>query len=163
MKALVVYDSVYGNTAKIAEAIGQALGAGAEVQMVRAAEARLEMLAGVKLLLVGSPTQKFTMLPATRRFLKSIPAGKLAGVKVAAFDTRMTQADVDKVKILAVFVKLFGYAAEPIGKLLQKAGGAAAIAPAGFFVLGTEGPLLDGELERAAGWAHKILAASGAA
>jgi arsenate reductase len=91
------------------------------------------------------------------RFLKSIPDNGLKGVQVAAFDTRATESDIEKVKILAFFVKIFGYAAEPIANRLKKKGGALVVPAKGFYVAGTEGPLLEGELERAADWAREIL------
>ena len=56
---------------------------------------------------------------------------------------------------------LFGYAAEPIAKRLKKAGGDEAVTPAGFIVTDTEGPLKEGELERAAAWVKQILEARG--
>ncbi len=158
MKALVVYDSMYGNTKQIAEAVGQALGSPEDVQVVRAGEARPGQLAGLTLLIVGSPTQKFRPLGAVTSFLKSIPANGLQGTKVAAFDTRFPPAAVDKVRILAFFVKIFGYAAEPMAKRLQSKGGELVVTPAWFYVADTEGPLLEGELERAAAWAEQIVA-----
>jgi flavodoxin len=159
MKAMVVYDSAYGNTEKVAQAIGQALGGPEEVPVVRAAEVRPEQLAGLTLLVVGSPTQKFRPLPAVSAFLKGIPKDGLKGVRVAAFDTRITEQAVQSVGILSFFVKIFGYAAEPIEERLQKKGGTPAVPPAWFYVSDTEGPLLDGELERAAEWGRQIRAA----
>ena len=152
MKALVVYDSVFGNTEKVAQAIGDALGA----QALRVGDVRPEHLAGLDALVVGSPTQAFQPLKPVKAFLKAIPKGALEGVKVAAFDTR---ADVQEVnsRILTLFVKIFGYAAEPMAARLVKKGGTQAMAPAGFFVNGKEGPLKEGELERAAEWARQIL------
>jgi len=157
MKAMVVYDSAYGNTEKIAQAIGNALSSQGEVETVRAGDATPEQLAGLALLVVGSPTQKFSPTGATTGFLKSIPQNGLQGVKVAAFDTRFPVSEVEKVRILAFFVRIFGYAAEPIAGRLQKKGGDLAVPPEGFYVSGTEGPLLEGELERAADWAKEIL------
>jgi hypothetical protein len=75
---------------------------------------------------------------------------------VAAFDTRFTETEIGRVRILAFFVSLFGYAAEPIASRLQKKGGNLAVPPEGFYVGGTEGPLLEGELERAAAWAREV-------
>jgi flavodoxin len=158
MKALVIYDSAFGNTEKIAQAIGNALAAGGEVETLRVGDVRAEHLAGLALLVVGSPTQRFSPLPAITRFLKGIPANGLKGVKVAAFDTRITESEIERVRILAFFVRIFGYAAEPIAKRLEKKGGVPAVPPEGFYVGGTEGPLLEGELERAADWAGQILA-----
>jgi hypothetical protein len=55
-------------------------------------------------------------------------------------------------------VRIFGYAAKPIGKRLQKKGGELAVQPEGFHVGDTEGPLLEGELERAGLWARQVVA-----
>jgi flavodoxin I len=158
MKAMVVYDSAFGNTEKVAQAIGQALGSTEDVKTVRVGNVAPEQLAGLTLLVVGSPTQKFRPLGTVTSFLKGIPDNGLKGVRVAAFDTRITESEIEKVGILAFFVKIFGYAAKPIADRLQKKGGALAIVPEGFYVGGTEGPLLEGELERAADWARKIVA-----
>ena len=163
MKAMVVYDSVYGNTGQIGNAIGTAIGAALgspeDVQVVKAADARPEQLVGLSLLVVGSATQRFSPLGATSRFLKSIRRNGLAGIKVAAFDTRFPVSEIERVRILTFFVRLFGYAAEPIAKRLQKAGGELVVPAEGFYVAATKGPLLEGELERAADWARQIVAA----
>lgn len=158
MKAMVVHDSVFGNTEKVAQAIGQALGSPEDVQVVQVSDAKPEQLVGLTLLIVGSPTRQFSPTGATTGFLKSIPKHGLKGVKVAAFDTRFTESAIEKVRILAFFVKIFGYAAKPIADRLQKKGGELVVPPEGFYVGDTEGPLLDGELERAADWAKHILA-----
>lgn len=156
MKAMVVYDSAYGNTEKVARAIGQALGPSDNVEVVRVGEEKLEQIAGLTLLVVGSPTQKFSPLGTITRFLKIIPQNGLQGVKVAAFDTRFPQSKVEEIGILAFFVRIFGYAAEPMAKRLEKKGGELAVPPEAFYVGDTEGPLLEGELERAAEWARQI-------
>ena len=158
MKAMVAYDSTYGNTEQVARAVGAALGPGEDVETLRVGEVTPERLAGISLLVVGCPTQKFSPTGATTRMLKSIPNRGLKGVKVAAFDTRITEAEVERIKILAFFVKLFGYAAEPVADRLRKKGGDLVAPPEPFYVTGTEGPLLDGELERAGEWAAQILA-----
>jgi flavodoxin len=155
---MVVYDSVYGNTEKIAAAVAAALGSPEDVAIARASDARPEQLTDLTLLIVGSPTQKFRPIAPVTAFLKSIPKTGLKGIQVAAFDTRFTQSAVDTVRILAFFVNIFGYAAEPIADRLQKKGGVLAAPPEGFYVADTEGPLLEGELERAASWARQIVA-----
>jgi flavodoxin len=157
---MVVYDSAYGNTEQVAQAIGAALGTPGEVEILRVGEVSPQQLAGVTLLIVGSPTQRFTATGATTAFLKSIPEDGLQGVRVAAFDTRFTERDIGKVRILAFLVRIFGYAAQPIGDRLVKKGGELAVPPEGFYVGNTKGPLLEGELERAAEWAQEILAAT---
>jgi flavodoxin len=158
---MVVYDSAYGNTEQVAQAIGAALagalGAPADVSTRRVGDMRPDQLSGVGLLVVGSPTQRFRPTAAVTNFLKGIPGGGLRGVKVAAFDTRLTEEQINSVRILGFFVKMFGYAAQPIADRLAKKGGELAGPPAGFYVADSEGPLLEGELERAAEWASQLL------
>ncbi len=156
MKATIVYDSVFGNTEKIAQAIGDALGSQEEVEVLRVGQVSPEQWAGITVLVVGSPTRAFSPTPAIKKFLGGIPRRGLKGVKVAAFDTRILIEDVDS-RILPPLVKLFGYAAEPIANRLKKKEGELAVPPKGFFVEGSEGPLKEGELERAADWARQIL------
>jgi len=158
MKAMVVYDSAYGNTEQIAQAIGSALGAPEDVEIRRVGDVQPEQLAGIDLLIAGSPTQKFRPTPAMTDWMKRIPDNGLAGVKVAAFDTRFTENEINKVRVLAFMVRMFGYAAQPIAGRLEKKGGELAVPPEGFYVGDTEGPLLEGELERAAEWARQVLA-----
>jgi flavodoxin len=156
MKAMVVYDSAYGNTAQVAEAMGNALASQGEASVLRARDVIPEQLVGLELLIVGSPTQKFRPLPSVMGFLKSLPRDGLRGITVAAFDTRFPEADINKIRILAFFVRVFGYAAKPIADRMVKKGGVLAAPPEGFYVGETKGPLLDGELERAAAWATQI-------
>ena len=159
MKAVVIYDSAFGNTERIAQAICGALDSSAEVQTVRASQVQPAQLTGLDLLVVGSPTQKFRPLPAVTQLLKSIPEGGLKGVKVAAFDTRIPESEIEKHRVLSFFVRIFGYAAKPIADRLEKKGGELVASPEGFYVGGTEGPLLVGELDRATDWAQQIGAA----
>ncbi len=157
MKALVIYDSFFGNTEKITRAIGDALAASMEVAVMRVQDVGAAQLAGLSLLIVGSPTRAFSASPDTKAWLKRLAPGSLQGVKVAGFDTRIAVADAGA-RVLPVLVKVFGYAAEPIAAALVKKGGTQAALPEGFIVLDSEGPLKDGELERAAQWAGQITA-----
>ena len=151
MHILVVYDSMYGNTEKLAQAMGSAL----DAQVRRVGEVKQEELAHVDALIVGSPTQAFQPLKPVKGFLKNLPEGALKGVKVGAFDTRMDVQEVGN-RLLTVLAKLFGYAAEPIDALLVRKGGLQTIAPMGFIVGGKEGPLKEGELELAVEWAKHM-------
>jgi flavodoxin len=159
MKAVVIYDSVFGNTEQIAQAIGNALGSPEDVKILQVSNVKPEELTGLNFLIVGSPTRQFRPTPAINNLLKQIPKGGLKGVQVAAFDTRLTVSDIEETPVLPFFVRIFGYAAKPISDRLEKKGGKLAISPEGFFVAGVEGPLLEGELERAADWARQIIAA----
>jgi flavodoxin len=147
MKALIVYDSVYGNTEKIARAIAEAITPSAEVKVLRVSEANPSELASTELLIVGSPTHGGRPTPAIQDLLNKIPKLSPQGINVAAFDTR----------IQAKLVRVFGYAAGRIADNLKKRGGTLIASPEGFFVTGSKGPLKEGELERAVGWAKGML------
>jgi flavodoxin len=158
MKALVVYDSKFGNTEQVAQTIGAALASSGEVAVVRVADANPAQLAGADLLLVGSPTWGGRPTPAINQWLKDLPSQGLKGVKAAAFDTRGDMSQVTS-RFVHLLVRFFGFAAAPISARLEKKGGTVAVPPEGFIVLDREGPLKEGELERAATWAARIVAA----
>jgi flavodoxin I len=155
MKSLVLYDSFFGNTEQIGLAIASGLGSAPEVKTLRVKDVKPEHLAGVGLLVVGSPTRGFRPSEATQSWLRGLPAKGLAGVKVAAFDTGIAPSDV-KQGFLRFMIKIFGYAARPLANQLEKKGGTLVLAPEGFWVLDTKGPLKQGELERAAAWGQRI-------
>ncbi len=150
---LVIYDSVFGNTEKIAHAIGEAL-EDATVKKVTDVEA--SDLADLEILFIGSPTRGFRPTPAIMDFFKNLPPNALNRVKAAAFDTRFPLENVDS-GFLRFMIKLFGYADEKIAKKLEKAGAYLALKSTGFGVKDTEGPLYEDELERAKNWARIIL------
>ena len=151
MKTLIVYDSLYGNTEKIAKAVAGTLTTFGEVKVLRVGEVNLSEFESVDLLVVGSPTQGGKTTLAIQEFLSKIPANSLKNISVTSFDTR--------VKIFVA--KLFGYAAGRIATSLKDKGGRLAALPEGFIVKGREGPLKEGELERAAVWAKGILRTMG--
>jgi flavodoxin len=146
MRTLVVYDSLYGCTKAVAEAIGEAVPGEVEVRHVAAANGA--DLSGVQLLIVGAPTHGAKPSPPAQEFLDGIQPGALDGVKVAAFDTRMTNW----------FILLFGTAAPKIADALVDKGGELVGTPQGYSVSGGKGPLKDGEAERAALWARSLVA-----
>ena len=157
MKTLVIYDSFFGNTEQIARAISKAFGPEEDAEMVRVGDVKPGQLVGLNLLIVGSPTRAFRPSPATTKLLKGIARRDLDGVNVAAFDTRVTEQEIASGPwILRQMVKIFGYAAKPIADRLVKKGGKLITAPEGFFVEGNEGPLKEGELERAELWAKEL-------
>lgn len=156
MKTLVIYDSVFGNTEKIAQAIAQSLGTRVSVEILKPDQVVPEQMTGVDLLVVGSPTRGFRPTEALSDLLKRIPSKALTGVKVAAFDTRFNVDQIES-KGVRLLVKTGGYAAKRIADQLKKLGGNLIVEPEGFFVKDTEGPLLDGEIERASAWAVSLL------
>ena len=152
MNTLIIYDSMYGNTEKIARAIGD--GISGEVIIKHVNKVDLSELKTNSLVIVGSPTRGFRASEAIQSFLNTIPKGDLNNIMVAAFDTRMPEQDVGRG--LKIIMKVGGYAAPRIAKMLEKKGGNLTVPPEGFFVIDREGPLKEGELERAKEWGRKI-------
>jgi len=164
MRALVVYESVWGNTAAIAHAIAEGIGEGAEA--VSTAEATPEALQGVELIVAGSPVFGF-MLPTegSRKQIANNPAHKdhppdvshpslrswlealgSGSAGFAAFETRISWSPRGAVSDIAKRMKRKGYA--------QVA------EPERFLVTGTYGPLADGEVERARAWGTELAEAA---
>ncbi len=75
---------------------------------------------------------------------------------MAGFDTRVDVKTVNS-WVLNLLVSFLGYAAEPIQAGLKRKGGSEAGKPGAFIVLDKEGPLKEGELERAADWARGLI------
>lgn len=144
MKALVIYDSVYGNTEKIAQAVGSALGG--EGKVVRVSEANPLSVDAFDMVIIGSPTLGGRPSEPVQNFLAALSETAVKDKKIAAFDTRYS----------GKFVKLFGYAADRIAESLTAKGGKLVSPPQPFIVTGKKGPLKDGELEKAVDWAKDI-------
>ncbi|WP_129677077.1 flavodoxin family protein [Candidatus Chloroploca sp. Khr17] len=148
MNALVIYDSVFGNTETIAQVIAAALG----TQAIPVSQAEAGRLCGLDLLVVGSPTRGFRPTEGMAKLLHGLPKNHLTGVRVAAFDTRIALETINS-RALRFLVDKGGYAASTLAKTLEKKGGVVTAPPEGFFVTGEQGPLKEGEGERAAAWA----------
>ncbi len=156
MKAVVVYDSFFGNTAKIAETIGSTLEKKYEVHAISVNQLNKVDLKHAQLLIVGSPTRAFEPTKPIVSFLRPLKAADYPSLKVAFFDTRM---DVKKVnnKVLNFFVKFRGYALDTMEKIGKKSGFSSAHLGIGFIVEDSEGPLADGEIEKAVQWSNDLL------
>lgn len=144
MSAIVLYDSWYGNTEKIAQAIAGALDV--RVQLCKVAYATHLDFEGIELLVIGSPTHGGVGAPVMNEYLHSLPEDALQDVPVAVFDTRVGMR----------WVKLLGFAAKRLGRAAEQKGGTLIAEPMGFYVDGKEGPLRHGELDRAAAWAKEL-------
>ncbi|HET6480490.1 MAG TPA: flavodoxin domain-containing protein [Actinoplanes sp.] len=163
MKALVIYESMFGNTEAVAHAVADGLGEAFEVRLAEARE--IPSADGFDLLVVGGPTHAFGLSrPGTRQdaarqgdvrpgtadvgireYLDVSPM--LTGLTAAAFDTK-----VDK-------PLLPGSAAHKAHRRLRRLGCRMAQPPESFKVNGTTGPLVAGELDRARTWARQLAAA----
>jgi len=146
MNTLVIYDSLYGNTEKVAKAMAEALGKDAKA--VKVGQVKAGGIKDYAYVLVGSPTQGGRPTKAMQTFLASLTEDDVLGKRFAAFDTRAQ----------AFIVKLFGWAAPKIEKTLKSKRANCTAQPQGFFVEGTKGPLAEGELKRAGTWAKAIIA-----
>ena len=156
MAIVIVYDSIYGNTRQIAEAIAAGLEGKGEVRLMPVWNARSIDLSDVECLIVGSPTRGFNATPAISEFTAGLDAAKAARRLAAAFDTRLNLDDIHPEPLRWV-VSAGGYAAERIAKGLVHKGFAVKGTGEGFLVGGTEGPLKPGEIERARAWAATLI------
>ncbi len=144
MKALVIYDSKFGNTKLLASEISHVLSEYGEVNMVYAPEVDPTIFESVDLLVVGGPTQAHGLSPDMKQLLEDIPSGdKMGGGPSAlAFDTRLDWP-----------TWLSGSASSKIAHALEKLGYTLLAPPESFTVKGTSVPeLLEGEKDRARAW-----------
>ena len=160
MRALVVYESMWGNTRTVAEAVAEGLGGARAVEVREASVAELD---GLDLLVVGGPTHAFSMSrPSTRH--DALGRGATTGtedrgirewladlpehieVPVATFDTRVTTVR-----------NLPGSAAKGAAKELRRHHHGHVVDRRSFYVGDTGGPLADGEVERAVAWGRELL------
>jgi hypothetical protein len=165
MKAVVVYESLWGSTAAVARAIAE--GIGPEPQALCTDEATAAVVADAGLIVAGAPLLGFSLPtdkmrdgirtnpgrapappdlshPSLRSWLDALPAGD---GRFAAFETRLRLSP--------------GSATAEIGKRLESAGYRQVIEAQRFIVKGKFGPLRDGELEKARQWGAELARAVG--
>ena len=168
MKAVVVYESMYGNTHVVADAIGRGLSGGGEVEVVPVAQAGPALVAGADLIVVGGPTHAHGMSrpstrqaavdqakdnpvdpsasgPGLREWLDTMPP---IAASAAAFDTRAGVAPA----------LLTGRASKGIAKRLHQHGFEQLAEPESFLV-DKDNHLEPGEEERAEEWGARLAAA----
>lgn len=161
--ALVAHESMFGNTAAVAAAVARGLsGAGCRVDLVDVGvtENPPHPLTSYDVLVLGAPTHAFSLpragsraeavkqgAPAAdrterglREWIARLPAAG-PDARAAAFDTRVTTVR-----------HLPGSAAAKAARLLRRHGYRLVTGATSFYVADTDGPLEDGELERAEAW-----------
>ena len=138
MNILIVYDTKFGNTERVARSIARGFGPSNHVQ-VESASVTQVIDPSVDLMIVGGPTQAHGASQPMRAFLEGLP--DLSGTRVSAFDTRY-----DKPRWLT------GAASGVIAGTLRKRGGSLVQPGESFFITASEGPLAPGEEDRAAIW-----------
>ncbi|UCF60653.1 MAG: flavodoxin family protein [Anaerolineaceae bacterium] len=147
MNTLVVYFSKFGHTRMVAESIAEGLESVGPVRLLSSDQLADTDLEDVDLVVMGSPTHRMNLPEAVRPIFERLPKRILRGVPVAAFDTSYKMSS-----ILARFT-----AAKKLAQKLRKLGGKRVVPPETFYVEGREGPLYEGEIERARDWARTIL------
>ncbi len=153
MKTLVLYDSVYGNTEKIAQAIAEGIAKDVEVKTIK--DVTPDELRRYELLVIGSPVHGGMPTPAMDKYIKGLPKKSLENVLVTTFDTRFAvEGQSFGIKLL---LNLIQYAAEKMSAELVKKGATLRANPQGFIVQEKEGPLRTGELERAKTWGATLV------
>jgi len=163
MKALVVFESMFGNTEQIAQAVAEGLRTSMPVDVTEVINAPAAPAEDVTLIVAGGPTEAFSMSRTTtradavrqggrpgreefglREWMEALPS-RHSNVKLATFDTK-----IDKMRHLP------GSAAKGAAKAGRHHGFDLAVPPESFFVRDTAGPLVDGELERARTWGQQL-------
>ncbi len=168
MRAVVIYESMYGNTHLVADAIGDGLREAAEVSVVPVEQANVELLHGADLVVVGGPTHAHGMSrPSTRRAavdaahkpdstLELDPDAEGPGLRewfdrmadlpgrAAAFDTRIDAPPL-----------FTGRASKGVAKRLRRHGCTLVAEPESFRVT-KQNALLDHEAEHAREWGRRL-------
>jgi flavodoxin len=164
-RALVVYESVFGDAMTIALAIAEGLATRLPVDVVEARDAPAQVATDVRMLVVGGPNHALGMpkeatregaikdygadIPDTsfglHEWLDTVQLPRV--MNAAAYDTRM-----DHPKL----VTRFDHAAKTEEKLLRGLGATLAAPAEHFFVVDAKGPLADGEEDRARRWGQAL-------
>jgi hypothetical protein len=163
MKAMVVYESMFGNTEEVARAVAAGLSGHVSTYVVRAGDELSDLAQEIDLVVLGGPTHAFSMsrpktredavrqgaAPAlARRGIREFLGGSRAETwrgPVATFDTR-----VAKVRHMP------GSAARKAAAVARRQGHRLVAEPVSFYVADTHGPLLSGELQRAREWGDRL-------
>lgn len=146
MKALVIYDTQFGNTERLARLITDTLLKHMPVRLLPAHEVVGYDFEGVDMLVFGCPTQKHDITPDFEAVLESLPPDTLHGKAAFVFDTRFRGWKL-----------ITGSAADSLAKRLLSAGARLVMSPESFYVTGMQGPLEEGEANRAVNWARAML------
>lgn len=154
MKISIIYDSVYGNTEKLAHIIEEVLGKKNDIGVKKVTDAKLKDLEKKDLIIIGSPTHTGRPSKAVQVLFNMIPKDLLKDSRVAIFDTSV--ATYKQNIFTKGIIKFFGYSAPRMANMFKKKG-AEIVSVQSFFVLNMKGPLKDDELERAKKWAKGLV------
>lgn len=166
MRALIVYESMFGDSQAVARAIAEGLATDrVPADALEVGLAPVVVPEEVGLLVVGSPNHGWSMpRPETRRDAAAKRRKALvsqgigvrewlaravlpAGIRVAAYDTRVSHPKV---------VVVFDHASHQIEQGLVRLGGVPLVPAEHFRVVGMTGPLESGERDRALAWGRAL-------
>jgi flavodoxin len=147
MNTLIVYFSKFGNTKQVAEAIAEVLGSDHFVRVISSDQLGPLDLQKVDLVVMGTPTHNMNLPKSVRPVFERLPRRILPKTPIAAFDTSYR---------LSAFLSRFT-AAKKLARKLRKLGGKRIAPLETFHVVEREGPLYEGELERAREWTRLIV------
>ncbi|WXG42301.1 MAG: flavodoxin family protein [Candidatus Freyarchaeum deiterrae] len=135
-KAIVIYDTIYGNTEKVAKELASGMEEqGVKVDIANVQKVDIKKLEEYDLLAFGGPTHKLGISDSMKDFLEKLKNVEVKGKKAFAFDTR-------------VRIRVAGSAAKKIEKELKKLRMSIVKSYSSAIVLGREGPLEEGTEER---------------
>ena len=157
MNVLVIYDTVFGNTEKIAQQIGSGMQSKAFVQVVKVNDVTPVQIQETDYLIIGSPTRGFKATESISELVKRLLQTKLEGKQIAVFDTRLDLQETKSV-FSRFIIKTGGFAADKMAKEFKKNGFQLSKEPEGFLVYGEKGEtMVAGETERATGWGKSLI------
>jgi len=154
MKVIVVYDTSYGNTKKIAETLAETLKEpGIEVDLFYVKDVKKLNGEDYDFLVLGSPTKFGTMSFTIKFFLGKVKSEEWENKSFAAFDTENPE-NVEQARIQ----KKEWSAAEKIAEKLREKKMNQLLPVLKALVLGQKGPIVEGEIERTKGYARELAA-----
>lgn len=159
-RAWVVYESMFGNTRQVAQAIADGLAGSAEVEIHEVGHAPA-LPPDLALLVLGAPTHAFGLSRPSTREDASRTSGRAvessSGIREWLDTVRLgPNPPVTAVFDTRVRATFSGSAAKKMAKRLQRLGGTAVLDRQSYWVDGTEGPLVDGEIARARSWGRDL-------
>jgi hypothetical protein len=170
-RALVVFESMFGNTEQVARAVADGLRAeGVPTRVVDVSAAPADLPPSVELLVVGAPTHAFSLSRrktrvdavrqgadpsksaiGLRKWLDAVRPSTDRPLHVAVYDTRVSKA------------RRLPAAGPSAARLAKRRRFAAVDRPVAFLVDDVKGPLVAGEIDRATSWGHSMAAGMHAA
>jgi len=149
MKGIVIYDTTYGNTKKIAETIAETLKeSGIEVDLFDVEKVEKLSARDYDFLVLGSPTRMSSMSRAVKGFIGRLKSDEWVNKPFIAFDTELAD----------VIEKKGASAAEKIAERLREKRLNQILPVLKTAVLGIKGPLKENEIERTKEYSRELIA-----